>query len=108
MFKFYVNKEKGKTICVGNYNGKTVKGTAICSKNDVFEPVIGEDLAKARCMVNIAYLKFSDARKKFCEASNKVENANAELNEANKRWFEAQKDLSAATSYCIELTNSLN
>lgn len=57
-----------KVICVSSYAGRKVRGVAICSPDDQFDPEIGMKLARARCDVKIARKRYERAGQKFDEA----------------------------------------
>ena len=56
-YQFYQMKTKSgneKIVCASHFAGETVRGVAICSSNDTFDPEVGRELARLRCDQKIA------------------------------------------------------
>lgn len=76
-YKFF--QQKNKVIAVSTFAGKTVRGVAICSEHDAFDPDKGMALAAARCNEKVAAKRVARAEKKLMEARAAVEVAEKRL-----------------------------
>ena len=90
-YKYFVSGNK--VIAVSTYAKKTVRGVAKCSSADTFDEEKGKKLAAARCNLKVSQKRYDRAM----------------IN-----WFKkyaacnvAQKEFSAACSYCEDSDNKL-
>lgn len=82
-YHFYYDGDR-KIIAVSTYAGKTVRGIAICHKDDEFDLEKGKKLAAARCAIKIA-------KKRVNRACDKVEEAWEAASRADKNLTKAQR-----------------
>lgn len=78
-YQYYIQETKNGTnvIAVSTYAGKTVRGTAKCHPNDVFDLETGKKIAAARCAVKIALKRSIRAENKYSQAFRATEAAKA-------------------------------
>lgn len=81
-YKYYVTKTKAgehKVIAATTYAGRTVRGVAICSKDDEFSLEKGKQLAAMRCALKVANKRLNRATDKVDEAVMIYNKADAHL-----------------------------
>ena len=66
-YKFHIDHESRKVICITKYHGKTIRGIAKCSENDVWDVEKGKKLSFQRCYSNfltqqLQYLSSCESR----------------------------------------------
>ena len=62
-YRFIALEDKRKVMCISHYAGRAVKGIAKCSPDDRWDISYGKALAKARCDMKIAELRFKNYEK---------------------------------------------
>ena len=60
-YKYIVLEKDRKVIALSTYDGKTVRGVAVCSDADEFDVQKGKELAAARCALKIAHRRLRNA-----------------------------------------------
>lgn len=66
-YKFHIDRDSRKVICITKYHGKTIRGIAKCSENDAWDVEKGKKLAFQRCYCNfltkqLQYLSSCESR----------------------------------------------
>lgn len=92
-----------KTIAIAHCHGKVVRGVAVCSEKDEFNPEIGEEIAIARCNFKIAKMKrnyFRDKSYEYIELINKLERCMSKIDE---KYDEAYDNFIDADNYLISV-----
>ena len=67
-FTYKIVVLKDKVLAISTFAGKTVKGVATCSPDDIFDADKGAELAAARCNKKVAKKRVRHAEKKLAEA----------------------------------------
>lgn len=57
-----------KIIAITTYARKTVRGVATCSKDDVFDVLLGKKIAALRCSLKVANKRLKRAKKQLDQA----------------------------------------
>ena len=83
-FTYVVNPDKRYVIAMAKSDGKTIKGVAKCSSNDVFDEELGKAIASARCRVKVM-------RRQALEASDYVDTYRAEKETAERKLRNAEQ-----------------
>lgn len=86
----------GKVIVISSYAGKVIKGIAKCDPKDLFNPVLGEKLARARCDLKIARKRHERACVKYKEAQELADKAHKRLIDMADYVENSSKELSKA------------
>lgn len=109
-YKFYTYTVKGengeKISCVSavsSYAGKTVKGTAKCHPNDVFDYERGKKLAALRCGQKIAKKRVARATARMDEAIRLDEKLKKFKLDSARYMRDAQNELNAYNCQLSEL-----
>ena len=102
-YQYYFTKNK--VICVSHYAGRTVRGVAKCAPNDEFNEEFGKTLARLRCDVKVAELRYKRADALLVEADRQFDEADALL---AKREDYFQDSESALDDACIALEDFLS
>lgn len=98
MYKYYTDNKH--VYAVSTYAGKTVKGTATCHENDIFNLEIGKDIATARCNEKVAKKRLNRADRKLREAELALTKARGIYNDMYdyyRRSYEAYYDAKRET-----------
>lgn len=67
-YKYFIDDNKNRVICVSTFAGKAVRGVAKCSDADTFDVEVGKKLAKLRCDEKVAAKRVLRAKEKHMEA----------------------------------------
>lgn len=99
-YKFIIIPEKKKVIAITHYQGKVVKGIAVCSEHDEFDVETGKRLASARANVKVAMKRKARAEKKLAYFDKIIDDVEREYHElegyaydAGERWENAIDEL---------------
>lgn len=95
------------TLALSTYEGKTVKGKAICDSSDAYSEQAGKDLAAARCNEAVAAKRAKRAKRKLLEAQAQFEEAQAHLMRMTNYYADATKDHSDASRMVCDILNTL-
>lgn len=95
-----------KIIAISTYAGKTVRGVAICDKNDEFSMNKGKELAAARCALKIAEKRVQRAIAKTDEAENMLYEARNYLDRMDDYLNDSVADRDAAETHLMSLIES--
>jgi hypothetical protein len=95
------------TLALSTYEGKTVKGKAICDSSDAYNEQAGNDLAAARCNEAIAARRAKRAKRKLLEAQKQFEEAQTHLMRMTSYYADATKDHSDASRAVCDILNTL-
>ena len=95
-------------IAIGEYLGKTVKGSAKCDPRDTFDSATGKELAARRCNFRIAEKRVENATLKVEEAQKALSEAQTKLEKALSYQAHANKEYSEASTLLLDLTKELN
>ena len=87
-YHFYVGPNK--VIATSTYAGKTVRGVAKCSKDDIFDIEKGKQLAAARCAKRIADKRMNRAYAARERAYHEVAKAYAKLKDMEDYVYDAK------------------
>ena len=100
-YKYYINDKDNKIIAVSTYAGKTVRGTATCHPDDVFDLETGKKLAAMRCDLKVREKRVKAATEKaeqawieFAQAEDRYDDADTFLEEACRDYDTARKEYS--------------
>ena len=102
------NSNITEVIALGEYLGKTVKGSAKCDPRDTFDVETGEELAARRCNYKIAEKRMENANLKVEEAQKALSEAQTKLEKALSYQAHANKEYSDASTLLFDLTKELN
>ncbi len=64
-----------EVIAFSTFGGKSVRGKAICAKDDTFDKEKGKLLAAVRCNAKVAAKRYARAKQKIAEAEKAVADA---------------------------------
>ena len=95
-YKYIVVPGK-KVIALSTYAGRTVKGVAKCSPDDVFDEKVGMKLAAARCNRKIASKRAARARQQYNAMLKEIDEVNVHANKV----FDFFRDASAAEAQAV-------
>ncbi len=104
-YRYFTNGNK--VIAVSTYAGKTVRGVAICDKEDTFDFEKGKQLAAARCAVKVAEKRLNRAYNKRKEAENKMLAAESHVGKMAAYCFDALSELEDAREVEEDILKSL-
>ena len=93
-YKIYINKKGQKVVlCLTKYNGKTIRGKAICHPEDIFDENLGKTIAYTRAETEYLSRRVKDIYKykKFLaqemeELQNKCVRVDKALNEVCEKY----------------------
>lgn len=102
-YQYYFTKNK--VICISHYAGRTVRGVAKCAPNDEFNEEFGKTLARLRCDVKVAELRYKRADALLTEADRQFDEVDALL---AKREDYFQDSESALDDACDALNDFLS
>lgn len=71
LYRYIITQTKDgrmKTIAISTYAGKSVRGIAICDPGDVYDELIGKQIAATRCSAKIAKKRRNRARRELNKA----------------------------------------
>lgn len=100
-YKFYTDKYGRKVVlCLTKYNGKTIRGKAICHPDDKYNEYRGKQLAYLRCETNYLTRRVKDVYiyRKYLEEElkkmqEKYKKANDLLIETGTKYANLEQDL---------------
>ena len=95
-------------IALGEYLGKTVKGSAKCDPRDTFDSSVGEELAARRCNFKIAEKRLENATIKVEAAQKALAEAQVALDKALNYHEHANKEYTDASNLLINYIEELN
>ena len=104
-YKYYYVPEKKKVICVSHYAGKPVRGVAKCAPGDEFNVKIGERLARLRCDLKVACLRYGRAHEKWLEADQAFLKAEEALTKCEEYLWDSEE---AAADAAYALTDFIS
>ena len=111
-FKFVHHTSKNsnvkEVIAIGEYLGKTVKGSAKCDPRDIFDSSVGEELAARRCNFKIAEKRLENATIKVEAAQKALAEAQVALDKALNYHEHANKEYADASNLLINYIEELN
>lgn len=83
-----------KVICISHYAKRLVKGIAKCAPGDTFDEEKGKKLAKLRCDIKVAQMRYKNASADLFLIHRMLETITASYNDANEKFSSADKELS--------------
>ena len=92
-----------KTIAIAHCHGKVVRGVAVCSEDDEFNPEIGEEIAIARCNFKIAKMKRNYLRDKSYEYIELIKKLEKCMSKIDKKYGEAFTNFVKADNHLISV-----
>ena len=106
-YKFYTNSNGQKVVlCLASYKGKTVKGKAVCSAEDVYDEEFGKTLARTRCDVEYYRRRVKDTFFYKTEKEYAIKKAKADFAKADDLFRKACLRFTDASSNLHELTET--
>ena len=96
-----------KVIAISSYAGRTVRGVAICSPEDVFSLEKGKELAAARCAYKIAQKRCRRARSQMDKAEALYNQANARFDNMCEYYDDAIDSMYVAEEHLEDLLDSM-
>ena len=95
-------------IAIGEYLGKTVKGSAKCDPRDTFDAATGEELAARRCNFKIAEKRLENATVKVEAAQKALAEVQVALDKALNYHEHANKEYESASELLMTYIEELN
>ena len=97
-YKYIVDVDTKKVICLSSYGGKTVRGIAKCNDTDTFDETVCKQLAKLRCDAKIALMRAMHASNQYAAALSAAAIANARVQKMRQFSEDAALSLAATRS----------
>lgn len=94
-----------KTIAIAHCHGKVVRGVAVCSEQDEFNPEIGEEVAIARCNFKIAKMKRNYFRDEYCAYVEIINQLQERINKISAKYGETYDNFIEAGNYLESVLN---
>ena len=102
-YRYYI--DGNRVIAVSTYEGKIVRGVALCADEDEFSAAAGKEVAAARCNLRVCQKRKKRAQRKYDEAFKQLEAAQAQV----KRMSSYLKDAMCLENEAIfELKDTLS
>lgn len=102
-YQFYVNEKKGEVIAVTHYAGRTIKATAKCHPDDVFDLEMGKKVAVAKAEIKVAKAKRRNAVVSYLDAAVVADAAHAHFNDMKQYYMDAIDQLDDAVEALANL-----
>lgn len=97
-----VREKHRQVIAFTQYHGDTVKATARCAPNDVFDPTSGSALAQARLEVKVTNKRLKYAENRLTELYDRKEALAAEIDKINAMIERTEANIDGLTDEVAE------
>ena len=104
-YNFYVDEKNKKVIAVCHYGGKSIRGVAKCSPEDIFDIEYGKKLAVARAEVKVAQAKIRNAATKYLAAAKAADIAEKRFDDMKQYYMDAVDQCDVAMEALVKINN---
>jgi hypothetical protein len=104
-YSFHINEEGKKVVAVTHYGGRTIRGMAKCSPEDVFDVEFGCKLAVARAERKVARAKVRNASTKYLQAAIAADKAEKHFDNMKQYYMDSVDQFDQTEEYLNNLIN---
>lgn len=106
-YQFYYNEDKRSIVCTTVYKGQTIRATAKCAPEDVFDLEVGKKIAYLRCKQKFARKKLIHARAVCRESFNTYEKSKRNLDKAAEFVSDSAHQLKEANEALVNCVDNI-
>ena len=102
-YQFYVDEKNRQVIAVTHYAGRTIRATAKCHPDDIFDLEMGKKVAVAKAEIKVAKAKKRSAVVSYLDAAVIADAAHAHFNDMKQYYMDAIDQLDDAVEALANL-----